>query len=353
MIKHGVECSIGRFFIRYGDKKFCYKARHLSNSPSIELLGRLRDDPPDAESTASYAFLHDGIFRNYLSKLGDSARDAAIYWKYGCWFYEHATHSQVLIESRWDDADSEAGTGSIRLGTWDRNAESLIDRLLDPLRKLPVGQALKIEQTKRFPVQAFVSSSASNVPRLVQNPLSVDAVSSSHDGAKIGDKADGLSQLGITAQPEIPLKGTPEIFVSYPWGNDSSEEARKRTEIVDRLCETLDKVGWNILRDSDLLRSGELISGFTKRIGLADHTIVMLSDKYLCSPDCMTALHSIYQRSVGEKEDFLRRIIPLRLADARFGTWHDRLVYTKHWRRFLQRPFIQGTPQSSHRWLAP
>ena len=29
---------------------------------------------------------------------------------------------------------------------------------------------------------------------------------------------------------------------------------------------------------------------------------------------------------------FLRRIIPLRLADARFGTWRDRLVYTKHWR---------------------
>jgi hypothetical protein len=38
------------------------------------------------------------------------------------------------------------------------------------------------------------------------------------------------------------------------------------------------------------------------------------------------------QRSVGEKEDFLRRIIPLVLDDARFGTWRDRLVYTKHWR---------------------
>jgi internalin A len=34
-----------------------------------QLLGRLRDDPPDAETTASYAFLHDGILRGYLSKL--------------------------------------------------------------------------------------------------------------------------------------------------------------------------------------------------------------------------------------------------------------------------------------------
>ena len=52
------------------------------------LLGRLRDDPPDAEATARYAFLHEGVLRGYLSKLGEHAKDAAIYWKYGCWFYE-------------------------------------------------------------------------------------------------------------------------------------------------------------------------------------------------------------------------------------------------------------------------
>jgi hypothetical protein len=54
----------------------------------------------------------------------------------------------------------------------------------------------------------------------------------------------------------------------------------------------LDKEGWQILRDSSVLRSGELISGFMKRIGLADHVIVVLSDKYLRSPYCMTELHS-------------------------------------------------------------
>jgi internalin A len=68
-----------------------------------------------------------------------------------------------------------------------------------------------------------------------------------------------------------------------------------------------------------------------KRIGLADNVIVVLSDKYLRSPYCMSELHSVYQRSVGEKADYLRRIISLVLADARFGTFRDRLVYTKHW----------------------
>jgi internalin A len=74
-----------------------------------------------------------------------------------------------------------------------------------------------------------------------------------------------------------------------------------------------------------------------KRIGLADHVIVVLSDKYLRSPYCMTELYSIYQRSVGEKEDFLRRIIPLRLDDARFSTPEERVEYAKHWEaRYLK-----------------
>jgi hypothetical protein len=71
-----------------------------------QLLGRLRDDPPDAEATARYVFLHEGILRGYLSRLGRHAKDAAIYWKYGCWFFEQTTRSQALIESQWDDAAS-------------------------------------------------------------------------------------------------------------------------------------------------------------------------------------------------------------------------------------------------------
>jgi hypothetical protein len=224
----------------------------------------------------------------------------------------------------------QAKAGAIRLRAWGQNAESLIDLLLDPLRKLPIGQAPKIEQTKRIRVQAFVSSSASVVPRLVQNPLSGDAVSSSHGDTDIGDKSDGLSQLQITARPELPPK-QPEIFVSYAWGDDSSDGAHQRTEVVDRLCERLERDGWNILRDKTDMRSGELISGFMKRIGLADHVIVVLSDKYLRSPYCMTELHTIYQGSVGEKEDFLRRIIPLVLADARFKDFQDRDTYEEHW----------------------
>jgi internalin A len=120
--------------------------------------------------------------------------------------------------------------------------------------------------------------------------------------------------------------------VSYAWGDDSPEQARQRIEVVERLCQRLTQEGWNVLRDNGVMRPGELISGFVKRTGRADRVIVVLSDKYLQSTYCMTELHSIYQRSLEEKEDFLRRIIPLALADARFGTWRDRAKHAKYWK---------------------
>jgi hypothetical protein len=45
----------------------------------------------------------------------------------------------------------------------------------------------------------------------------------------------------------------------------------------------------------------------------------------------MTELYSVYQNARQERQEFLNRIIPLVLADARIGTWRDRAVHAKHW----------------------
>jgi len=152
-----------------------------------------------------------------------------------------------------------------------------------------------------------------------------------------GTRETGLKDLEISARPELPAKIQTEVYVSYAWGDDSSEQARRRSEVVDRLCQRLAQEGWSVLRDNNVMRPGELISGFMKRIGRADHVIVVLSDKYLQSTYCMTEFHSIYQRSLEEKEDFLRRIIPLTLGDVQISTRDDRLAYAQRWKRAFER----------------
>jgi internalin A len=58
---------------------------------------------------------------------------------------------------------------------------------------------------------------------------------------------------------------------------------------------------------------------------------VILSAKYLRSPYCMKELHTLYQNSRQEKREFLDRIIPLVLDDARFGTPRERVECAKYW----------------------
>jgi internalin A len=273
------------------------------------LLGRLRDDPADAEASARYLFLHEGILRGFLSKLGRQAKDAAIYWKYGCWFYEKKKSSQVLVKSHWDDAASDSGAGTIRLQAWGERADELIEILAQALQSLPVGQRPEIERT-----------------------VNAKPVASSHRTEESrSDASTGLEGLEISSRSHLPDRGSPPVYVSYAHGDDSSEEAQQRTAVVDRLCQTFDKGDWHIVRDSNIQSPGMLISGFMKQIASGGRVIIILSDKYLRSPYCMTELHSIYEESVRDKEDFLRRIIPLRLADARIDNWRVRVTYAKHW----------------------
>jgi hypothetical protein len=156
-----------------------------------------------------------------------------------------------------------------------------------------------------------------------------------------------VSQLKVPTRPKIP----PWINSKLHPDQNSFPKAHRRFssrmpgamilqqipassgEVVKRMCETLERDAWKVVRDKTAMRYGDLISGFMKTLSQADCVIVVLSAKYLRSPYCMAELHGIYQRSVGEKEDFLRRVIPLVLADARFGTWRDRVLYAEHWEK--------------------
>jgi hypothetical protein len=133
-----------------------------------------------------------------------------------------------------------------------------------------------------------------------------------------------------SVSPETP----PQIFVSYAWEDSStaaSQEDRERQVVIQRLCQALENGPWEVVRDKSVLKYGDRISNFMKTLGRADTIIVVLSSKYLRSPYCITELYDIYEQSLREKEDFLRRIIPIVLDDAKISDWRDRVIYTEHW----------------------
>jgi internalin A len=121
---------------------------------------------------------------------------------------------------------------------------------------------------------------------------------------------------------------TPEIYVSYAWGPGE--------KVVDDMCGVMQAEGYWVIRDRTAMKYDDRISDFMKCLSRGDLIVVILSAKYLQSNYCMTELHGIFQRASGDKGEFLDRIIPVSLADAKFASWRDRTEIAKHWEEEFQ-----------------
>ena len=109
------------------------------------------------------------------------------------------------------------------------------------------------------------------------------------------------------------------VFISYAWGDE-------REEIVNQIDQALQTRGLKIIRDKrDLWYKGS-ISGFMERIGQGNCVIVVISDKYLRSPNCMFELVEI-----AEGKQFHDRIFPVVLNDANIYDPIKRIEYIKYW----------------------
>jgi internalin A len=99
------------------------------------------------------------------------------------------------------------------------------------------------------------------------------------------------------------------VYVSYAWESTSESfvNAISRRLPTDRL---------EFRRDKTHMQVGDGISCFMAEIGRADHVLVVLSDKYLRSPNCMRELLYLFQHSLGDRADLMGRIVPVTSAVA-------------------------------------
>lgn len=109
------------------------------------------------------------------------------------------------------------------------------------------------------------------------------------------------------------------VFISYAWGGE-------REDIVNQIDETLQKRGVRIVRDKRALGYRGSIKEFMERIGQGNCVILVISDKYLRSPNCMFELVE-----TAENKQFHDRIFPIVLSDANIYDPVKRIEYVKHW----------------------
>jgi hypothetical protein len=150
-----------------------------------------------------------------------------------------------------------------------------------------------------------------------------------------------LAPLEVIAQPvfpsTLPTRGTTlnvnvkksRYYVSYAW-ND--EIGPNREQSVDRLCQLAkSEERFEIIRDKNVLRSGDQISEFMKEIGEGDRVYVFLSEKYLRSQYCMFELFEMWRHSRADRSDFIRRVRLYPIDGVKFMTPSDWIQYAGYW----------------------
>ena len=132
--------------------------------------------------------------------------------------------------------------------------------------------------------------------------------------------------------------GTPDIYVSYAWGEDWTEAGRQREEIVDRLCEAVQDTGRQIGRDKERMRGGDSIERFAHEISKAKRIVAVISEKSLHSEFCMAQeLFRAFRRCDYQRSEFQEKVIAVVMDDAKpllkdnfalvavARAWHERL----------------------------
>ncbi|MBD2449294.1 leucine-rich repeat domain-containing protein [Nostoc sp. FACHB-152] len=123
-----------------------------------------------------------------------------------------------------------------------------------------------------------------------------------------------------------PIKGSPtpksepEIFISYTLRDKHSENW------VQQIEKAFQKEGIKIIRDQNALDYKEKFKEFMQRLSRGKCIVVVISDAYLKSENCMYELVEIAKNG-----EFYDRIFPVVLEDAKIYKGIERIQYVDYW----------------------
>ena len=126
-------------------------------------------------------------------------------------------------------------------------------------------------------------------------------------------------EKGLLRTKTKPVSSQSEIFISYGWEGESEH-------IVDKIYDAFSQKGYNIIRDKVILGYKGNIKEFMQRIGKGKCVIVVISDKYLKSENCMYEMLEIKNN-----KEMYERIFPIVLKDAKIYKETDRIDYLNYW----------------------
>ncbi|HEX4407754.1 MAG TPA: COR domain-containing protein [Xanthobacteraceae bacterium] len=273
----------------------------LPEKPASEIAQKWDRDRPTESAQFDYSLLTPALMRGVLARVGEVAGVSADYWRDGVYVYESTTGSRGLIEQTM----TGPWQGAINIQTQRGQATVLLERLTELIGR--EENRVGMTSTGRKPA--------------------ADRWALEEETADDDKKPESKPPLRFAQEPGPK----PEWFISYAWKDDTPEGLDRESD-VDNFCEAAKKRGITINRDKDVLKPGDRISRFMRRMTQGDRVFVVLSAKYLQSTYCMHELYGLYRECSQEDDKFLKRTRVVVRSDAKIWTVLDRAKCALYWK---------------------
>ncbi|OGU33602.1 MAG: hypothetical protein A2057_04550 [Ignavibacteria bacterium GWA2_35_9] len=126
-----------------------------------------------------------------------------------------------------------------------------------------------------------------------------------------------------------------KIFISYSW---------KDKKIVNKVDDYFKSLAITIIRDERTVKYKESIKEYMKRIRTTDYVLMIISDSFLKSSNCMYEVIEFIK-----DVNYNDRILPILLDDTKIYDPIESIEYSKYWDREYDRFYgkIKGLPVTS------
>ncbi|MCK4766466.1 MAG: leucine-rich repeat domain-containing protein [Candidatus Aminicenantes bacterium] len=315
--------------------KLCYKIRNSGGYIAPQLLSANAPEYPwenrqNLIMRYRYEFMPKGILSRFIVETHEFIAEQKYAWRSGVILQKGEAKAEVI---------ENYGKREIVIRVSGQNKKELmtiaayeLDKINDSFKRIKLDKLIpcncsrckdsiephyyRLEKLKKrlrhkqFQVQC--DESFEDVEVL---PLLDDFITRDLDLEKNEDPLHRHADSRPKREPQ-PVK---EIFISYAWGGESEE-------IANRLDIAFKEKGITITRDKRDLGFKGRIKEFMEQIGRGKCVIVVISNKYLESMNCMFEL-----MQTAKSGGFYDRIFPLVLADAKIYDPVDRLNYVQYW----------------------
>jgi tetratricopeptide (TPR) repeat protein len=118
------------------------------------------------------------------------------------------------------------------------------------------------------------------------------------------------------------MQRNPTLFISYSW---------QTKKIADRIATDLEVIGVSVIKDNNELQFTDNIPNFMKRIRSCDFALLLISDSYLKSKNCLYEILELQKDN-----NHWEKVLPIVCKDTKIYSSIERIDYIKFWEQKIK-----------------